>query len=691
MHEQSPLSTPKTINQLPSLPQVLIKILDAIHGEAADFQQLADIIRQDPAVASKLIQVASSSYYGRSQNCSTIERALMLLGTDTVKTIIITTAIKHFFNHFSQQHTQFLKQFWRRSLITANFAQALATLTRYSAPEEAYLCGLLTDVGQLILLTEFNEDYLQVVNLSPPDYRLLEEEQKHFHYNHCNVAADLIDSWNISTFMGDAVRYHHEELEQIQDAQHLVKIIYLSSLLGNSSDINDNSLTASHELFGLNEALTREIHGRILSDVENMAGSLNIDLSEQLHTEQQAHQDLAKRLGELSELSQLNQTLWQVQSHEALEQTIGRALLLTFGIQQCVLLEYQTEQNRLVGLNDGESSPAFNIAVQAGRSLSSEALLNQSIQHSVTSTAKLSVIDKQLIRLCLAEHILCLPLIHGEQTLGVLVLGINPKQLPALQQRFGQLLSLGQEIAASLHRLNATNATINDDTQQQKLQNNILEVIHEASNPLSIIRNYLELLRVDLGSQHSANNNLNLIKDEIDRVGKILLRLKDPSDNNDDSITDINKIISDTAQIFINSSCVSKQIDLKLHLDQTLQPAKVNSAYLKQILTNLIKNACEALSSGQQITLRSNANVDSNGRSYISIIISDNGPGIPTEVKEQLFLPQQSTKGSKHSGLGLSIVKKLVDEMDGIISCRSQQPATDSESSGTEFHLLLPK
>ncbi|MCR8921170.1 HDOD domain-containing protein [Dasania sp. GY-MA-18] len=686
------MSTHKAIDQLPSLPQVLIKILDAIHSESADFQQLADIIRQDPAVASKLIQVASSSYYGRSQNCSTIERALMLLGTDTVKTIVITTAIKHFFNHFSQQHSHFLKQFWRRSLVTANFAQALATLTRFSAPEEAYLCGLLTDVGQLILLTEFNEDYIQVVNLSPSDHRLLAEEQSHFHYNHCDVAADLIDSWNISTFMGDAVRYHHEDLAQIQDAQHLVKIIYLSSLLGNSQEINDNTLTACHDLFGLNEALTREIHSRILSDVEGIAGSLNIDLDDNPKNEQQAHQDLGQRLSELSEITQVNQTLWLAQSHEALEQTIGRALLLTFGIEHCLLLEYQPEQNRLTGLNTQDQAASLNITVAAGRSLSSDAMLTLAIQHSMASEQKLSVIDKQLIRLCQSQHILCLPLISGQQAIGVLVLGLSDKQLPALQPRFGQLLTLGRELAASMQKLNQAGGVDNSDTQQQQLQSNILEAIHEASNPLSIIRNYLELLRINLGSEHSANENLDLIKDEIDRVGQILLRLKDPGDNSDnDSITDINKVISDTAQIFINSSCASKHIELKLELDKDLKASKVNSAYLKQILTNLVKNACEALSSGQQITLRSDAHVNANGRSYLAIIVSDNGPGMSAAVKEQLFLPQQSTKGGKHSGLGLSIVKKLVDEMGGIISCRSRQSTTDTESSGTEFHLLLPK
>ena len=681
-----PLSTHKAIDQFPSLPQVLVKILDAIQAENADFQQLADIIRQDPAVTTKLLQVASSSYFGRSQNCSTIERALMFLGTDTVKTIVITCAIKQFFNHFSQEHSQFLKQFWRRSLITANFAQALATLTSYANPDEAYLCGLLTDMGQLILLTEFGQDYVALTQQCSNNQALTQQEQSNFKYDHCEVAADIVDSWRLSDFMGDAIRYHHESPDQIQDAQHLVKIIYLSNLMASSEQIDEQALSVSHRLFGLNDTLSQEIHSRILVDVDNMAASLNIDVSQD---DTAHHQELGKRLGQINEINQVNQTLAKARCKQSLIANIEQSLLLTFGIQQSLLFDYDQAQNSL-NHNADEGSP-LSIVAQAGRSLAADALLSKTIQHSATSEqTKLPVIDRQLIRLCQAEQIICLPLITEHETYGVLVLGASSQQFKELEPRLGQLSTIGKEIAQALNNLGTQGPAVTDT--QQQLQSSIREAVHEASNPLSIIRNYLEMLTIKLGEEHDANENLNLIKEEIDRVGQILLRLKDPEEQAaDGSDTDINAIISGVVQIFKNSTCASKQINLELQLDSDVKPQACNGAYLKQIVTNLIKNACEALTAGDSISVSSEANVNSNGRHYTAIIVSDNGPGMPKQVKEHLFTPQESTKGGNHSGLGLSIVKKLIEEMGGTITCRSTEKTNNQARSGTEFHILLPQ
>src|SRR5690606_16919387 len=151
------VSESRAVERLPSLPQVMIRILDAIHHENADYQHIADIIRHDTAMTARLLDVANSSYYGRAKSCQTIERALMFLGTNTVKTIVITASMKQFFNRFNPHHRPFVKAFWRRSLISANFAHILANLTAFPAPEEAYLSALLMDVGQLILLNQHDQ------------------------------------------------------------------------------------------------------------------------------------------------------------------------------------------------------------------------------------------------------------------------------------------------------------------------------------------------------------------------------------------------------------------------------------------------------------------------------------------------------------------------------------------------------
>lgn len=681
--------TTTAIDQLPSLPQVLLNILDAIQSDTADYQHMAEIIRQDAAVATRLIAVANSSFFGRPRQCDTIERALLFLGTDAVKTIVITASIKQFFGHFNQHHNGFLKQFWRRSLVSANFAQVLATLTSYSSPDEAYLAGLLIDVGQLIFLTSDEQQYLPLIATVNNDQELLAAEQQQYQQTHCQLSGQLVDSWNISGFLADAVRYHHEPLELVQDAQHLVKIINLASLLSADTDIDDHTLAAADALFGLNESLTRELASRISDDVDQLAQGLGIDINgDDSERAEQSHQQLGQRLGELGELAQINASLLRSQTQEALQSAIQRSLYLTFGIRKSVVFLLNAELDMLISQSSHKGELAdFRVPASTGRSMLSSAFARGEPLISADVEQPLSVVDRQLASYCGGSTLVCWPLFpNGHKPIGILAFSVDDTSLQNLRNKTGLAQSLCKQIATAI--ANSGDRLLQLDEQDPtnlQFQNTIREAVHEASNPLSIIRNYLEMLNIKLGDEHEANEGLELIKQEIDRVGNILLRLKDPSlPEGDNSQLDINRVTSSIATIFQQSICSTRGVNLVLKLDKKMPEISGHAEHLKQILTNLLKNAVEAVGAGGQIELATEAAVSFSGKQYVGITIKDNGPGIPDAIKQNLFAPVTSTKGSSHSGLGLSIVKRLIDDMEGSIVCRS------NAESGTEFQILLP-
>src|SRR5690606_3816994 len=124
--------------------------------------------------------------------------------------------------------------------------------------------------------------------------------------------------------------------------------------------------------------------------------------------------------------------------------------------------------------------------------------------------------------------------------------------------------ALCQEFAAALRhqqqRLLAATSGAGDDIGQ--LQQHIREAVHEAGNPLSIIRNYLEMLRLKLGEDHQAHGDLELIKQEIDRVGGILLRLREPDEQaGGGGSVDINTLVGELARIFQQSLCATHRIE----------------------------------------------------------------------------------------------------------------------------------
>lgn len=684
----------RALERLPSLPQVLLRILDAIHSERADLQQIASIIHQDTAMTTRLLTVANSSYYGRAKVCQTVERALLFLGTDTVKTIVITASIKQFYNRFHPNHQPFIKAFWRRSLVAANFSHILANLTGYAAPDEAYLAGLMMDVGQLVLLNQDDRGYLECWSKAEDDRALLALERAQFQRGHDEAGADLIDSWQLSGFMADAVRYHHEPGSHILDAHHLVKILNLASLLSAQDAVSDEAINQADQLFGLNEALTRELLARIRADVERIAGGLNIDIGLPDDADLQAAQaQLGERLGQLSELGQMNNELWRSQSRSALEQTIQRIVYMTLGVERSVLFTLTEKGEMLEGrlpehvadhAAGAGTPPDFILPLAPARSLVSTALLERTPTHSLAlEPSALAVLDRQLLNHCHAESLLCLPLLAGPEPIGVLVLGLTAELDNPQTSKPILLAALCGEIAAAVqHQMQRL--AVAEGSGDETLQLKIREAVHEAGNPLSIIRNYLEMLRIKLGESHQAHDDLNLIKEEIDRVGAILLRLREPAEvPGDTSTVAINSVVGNLARIFEQSLCATHQIALRLQLADSIPPIHSSITHLQQILTNLIKNSIEALPPGGSITLGTESGMVVDGRSFASITIEDNGPGIPEPVMRRLFSPVTSTKGTGHSGLGLSITKKLIDEIGGSILCKSNK-------YGTRFQLLIP-
>lgn len=693
--EQKRVPTHLTLNKLPSLPQVLVSILDAISQESADYQHLSDIIRQDTAMSARLIAVANSSYYRRQTSCNTVDRALMCLGLDTIRTLVITASVKQYFSYFDNDHQQFMRQFWRRSLVSAHCAQALASLTGYQALPQAYLCGLLMDVGQLCLLAENENIYLPLLTSAETDDQLLlEAESSALEITHPELGAALLDSWQMDNFMADAVRYHHASGLEIKHAHHLVKIINLSSLISGQSELDDMTLTRANDLFGLNEDLLRELHHRIEADVQRVAGGLGITTADPSSGKdgkqagaQQANRELGEKLGQLTQLQAMRQTLPRDLVTSAEHDAIGRALYLSFGFEKYVIFTLHPERGTLeASLGEPEASAKAAVADFVLDVADEDSLVQQSFnkQQVLTNdpldTKQLNLLDEQLLRYCRQPTLLCLPF-TGQSQRGVIVAGANSETLAQQRQNAGLWQTLLNEITVLFPNRPTREAAELQAKSSESVR--ISEAVHEVSNPLSVINNYLEILRLKLGDSNDTDKEFSILRDEIDRVGKILLRLSRPDQLPETELVDINAVVDDLARIFRESMCAARDVKVLVELDKSLQPMKLNKVEFKQVLTNLIKNAVEAMPNGGKLTLRSEGRVMVNGRAHLTLSVEDTGTGISDQVMSRLYTAGVTSKGDAHSGLGLSVVKKLMDAMKAQIVC-------SSNDKGTQVRLLFP-
>jgi C4-dicarboxylate-specific signal transduction histidine kinase len=209
--------------------------------------------------------------------------------------------------------------------------------------------------------------------------------------------------------------------------------------------------------------------------------------------------------------------------------------------------------------------------------------------------------------------------------------------------------------------------------------------VHEANNPLTIIKNYLQILSMKQGVRSQTGDDITLIKSEIDRVARILISLRETRepDVNAQQIN-INQLLEQMRLMFMSAPVEGKNVAIKFDLAATAPSVWGKPDAVKQILINLVKNAAEAINISGSINLITRGNVYWRDEIFVQLCVADDGPGIAPQVMAKLFTGGTSTKGGLHTGTGLAIVDKLVADMQGQISCQS-------DNNGTVFSILLPQ
>lgn len=692
------------LNQLPALPQVLTRLIRELNNENAQLRDISDLMGQDPALTVKILSVANSSYYGRQEAVSSVEQSISLLGVKVVKLIAISAAMQQFMNSLSGRSLPDFPEFWRHSLLTGLLARMLAQSVNYPDPEEAYLAGLLHDVGKLALLAVKTDTYRDILAHYDDTEHLIKHEFLAFGATHCEVGALLIERWRMEPLVADAVRHHHDAASLANTATELSKIV----LLANALSRDDLSETSSHPalalargLFGLSAEQVRRMSADSYADMvalmaplglkqttatpdrsrHGLAASTDLELQEELHgaTMISLAQDVFEGRHESGE--------------ESLLESILQAADILFEPRKSFLFEWDAETNLVSGhpiLGQRHSMQRIRFPLEPGRSLVANALLDNTITYSSAknSGTTASLIDEQLARLGESHGILCLPLATRNFMYGSLVLTLSESRLQKLTEHSDLLLDFSRQAAHSISLVRqktqsvaqASLATVTD------YQSRARQIIHEASNPLSVLKNYLKVLDLKLADSQSVAHELQILNEEIDRVASIIGKLANPEDQFKPTFesVSVNDLIRNVLSICNSSLFRPAGIHIETQLDEELPLVRSDTAGLKQVLVNLFKNAAEAMPEGGALKVTSAETINQDKISAVSITVSDTGPGISRERLNRIFSPVETSKGTSHSGLGLSISAGILQSLGGRISCKS------APGSGATFEIFLP-
>lgn len=702
-----------TLKYLPTLPHILLQLVKACNQTSSSIREISNIVDKDPSLTSRILRLVNSAYYSPSRKIGNVDDAVGFLGTNAVKNLAICSSVHEVFHKASMNAIFNMKLFWWHSLRCAILAKLIAVQIRFNSPDEAFLSGVLHDIGKVVMWVNFPKQYADLLktHTDRPDLVLAGETQ--MGATHAEIGAWLLDKWNFQSFIADSVLYHHYPVSRILDALPLVKLIHVANALSTESRQRvEQGYEAAQEVFGFSRTFVEELLSQTDGELKGVAESLGIEIEplgakEVTHTEndREKRKDLAQEVRDRSLLLGTMQNLLGAGDEQAVLRESYQGLQTLFDIGSVLLFVYESECNGLRGValaEDAKSGTISDLLVPLRMEnsllvgcLRTRTLLD-SFSHSNESMS--AILDEQIIRFLGRGGMVCLPMFAYGEPAGVMVIGVDQVEFSHLMSQIKLLKMFTDQAAVALgvHQLRRSQLAQIQSERLGASSSIARKVVHEVNNPLSIIKNYLKILGRKFAAHNMAQDEINIINEEIDRVAQILRKLTAFSEDqtNTAEAVDVNELLSDLLKI-TNESLLD-HFSVKLHLDfePGLPPIMADRNSLKQVFINLIKNAFEAMTEGgnlhiqtRHISSRFEEGLTSDYAEYsgyVEVIIRDDGPGIPAEIKTRLFEPFVTTKTGGHSGLGLSIVHNIIKAHNGTISCESET------GQGTTFKVGLP-
>jgi HD-like signal output (HDOD) protein len=204
----------KIVNRLkdiPTLPQVVEKIIDIVDNPTTSASDLNKAISMDQALSAKILKLVNSAFYGFPKKIETLTQAIVILGFNTVRSLALSISMVDFFSGKGSKHRLNYPEFWRHSIGVSILARELAKKSFPAITEEAFVAGLLHDIGIIILDQFLPVEYARTFQMMRSDKILLyEAEQKTLGLTHADVGRMLAERWNLPDPLMYSISFHHD-------------------------------------------------------------------------------------------------------------------------------------------------------------------------------------------------------------------------------------------------------------------------------------------------------------------------------------------------------------------------------------------------------------------------------------------------------------------------------------------------
>jgi putative nucleotidyltransferase with HDIG domain len=728
------------LDTLPSLAPVAARIVTLTADPRTQAREVTELIRSDPSLTARVLSVLGRARHGLRPEAVTLENAVTLLGFETIRQLALAVKVMEVFGPSAgaaEGEGLDRREFWKHCLAVACAARRVAMKVRSAlGPEEAFVCGLLHDMGKLALETALPKSYRRVVRQCDSSREdIAEVERLVIGVDHAMAGRRLADRWGLPQRIVDCIWLHHQEPsalpESVRSGGH-VQVVQLADALareqrigysGNYRMAHDSRRLAGplglseedrgdivaglvEEIeeraawIGAEDITSREVYVRALLASTEEISRANTALSEQNRRLQRKAEYFAA-LGWLSQAVSPRASVGEVcaAAAEALRRALGVETVCVFvGGPEGRWTEAGLSGGRWQGeilagdLAPGEDSPECAAAVGL-------ALSGTWIHPAGAGFGR--IVDRFRGRLGEGPSWL-LPIVCQRRWSGGALFAAPPAVVDALRQDSAEVeaisaaagLALAQTLAqASARAMGDELAQVHRQwaaMQAELLRTRTLESIvamaagaaHELNNPLAVISGRAQMLRSQVADEEQRRTLETIARQASECSGIVteLMEFAEPGPASPESVG-----LADALGQVEREARAAGLLEgrtLRVELPPDMPPVWFDRGLLVRMFRELLDNAVEATGPGGVLTIKASRDL---AEENAVVVVSDTGRGMAEDVLGRALDPFFSHRpAGRGRGLGLARVSRWLSDGRGRIAIESE------EGRGTRVELRLP-
>lgn len=678
-------------SRLPALRETAAALLRVLSAGDASPHDIARIVVLDPVLVFELLLTSPIDSGDQSSLLDLVADRLVRIDTGLLQAWSLRHLIQQPQRNIS---TRAHRHHALHSLFVAELAANLAREMDYPQPNDAYVAGLMHDLG-LLWLTEYRNDYPKVLADSIDERGLSAAEWERYGFDHAELSSDLATRCGFAPGIADAIALHQAEPDAVVSAHPLVRIIAaaeeLASYRGSQSAA---SLEGASRLTKIDGSLLVSLLADTTRGMQNTVKGLDLVVEPTMLTLPwsasggEVEREIVDTGIARTALSAFSRSAF-IDSSSA-RQSFDVATRLLLGLDAPVLFVKMLGEDALAGAPD-PAHPGLDqiqISTQDEQSALAEAYRDDAETRYLNDQRPPGrcAADWQLARWLDSDGLIVVPWRNPNES-GVAVFPCPNGEDPGRDIETGLRKSVTAAATARISERRTDEQTRRDleESIARRYVEHARRIAHEASNPLTVIKTYLGMIDERV-KDATLKEQLTLLSDELDRVGALVRKASDftsitPSGPAHSGVAEI---LHDLRALYGEALFGRKGINFELRTSPNLPAAAIPPDALKQVFLNLFKNAAEAIPEGGKLTVSAVAGINANGSPCMEIRIVDNGPGLAPERIETLFTAGAKNSDKPGGGVGLPLVRELVASVGGTILCRSQP------GSGTVFQIFMP-